>query len=158
MAVGGLAILGGIAAAVALTARNASFAVPDKNATGRFHSVQVASGMCLESLDQDAGPAGSVIVVDCDDFHAAEAVTSYAFAGQEWPGDAQVAETVLAFCTAQLAPGGPLAIAAQNRDWVAWVPSHGTWKGGDRRGLCIVTSDQPWKGRATNGAGERATT
>ena len=147
LVIGGVAILSGIVAAVALTARNANFAAAEANDTGRFHSVQVVSGMCLEELGDSAG---NVIAVDCDDAHAAEAVTSYTFRGQEWPGDAEAASTVLSYCTSQLAPGGPLATAAAGRSWVAWVPSEGTWKGGDRLGLCIVSSDVPWKGHAAD--------
>ena len=147
LVIGGVAIVGGIVAAVALTVRNGNFAAADANATGRFHSVQVVSGMCLKELG-DA--AGNVVAVDCDDPHAAEAVSSYPFKGQEWPGDEEVARTALAYCTSQLAPGGPLAAAAEGRSWVAWVPSEGTWKGGDRLGLCIVSSDVPWTGKATD--------
>ena len=152
LVIGGVAILGGIVAAVALTARNANFAAADANDTGRLHSVQVVSGMCLEELGDSAG---NVIAVDCDDAHAAEAVTSYTFRGQAWPGDEDAARTVLAYCAAQLAPGGPLATAAEGRSWVAWVPSEATWKGGDRLGLCIVSSDEPWKGHAADQGAER---
>ena len=155
LVIGGLAIVGGVGAAVALTVRNGNFAPADPSATGRFHSVQIVSGMCLESIG-DSASAGSVIAVDCDDPHAAEVVSSYTFRGEQWPGDESVESTVLDYCASQLAPGGPLAIAADGRTWVAWVPSQGTWEGGHRLGLCIVSAEEPWTGRASDNEGEHA--
>lgn len=115
--------------------------------TGRLHSAQVVSGMCLERLGDSAG---TVTAVECAEPHRAEAVSAHRFTDSAWPGDADVARRALAHCAGQLAPGGPLAAAADGRSWVAWVPSEGTWAGGDRTALCIVTADEPWTGRATD--------
>lgn len=128
-------ILAGVVAQVALTVRNGNLTPADVDATGRLHSAQVVAGMCLESFESTAGP---VVVVACDQPHAAKAVSSYTFTTDEWPGDSQVAATLLNYCAAQLAPGGAMAEAAEGREWVAWVPSEGTWNHGDRTGLCIV--------------------
>ena len=147
LSVGVLAIVGGIATQVTLTVRGNHLTAADADATGRLHSAQVVSGMCLESLGDEAGV---VVVVACDQPHSAEAVSSYTFTTDEWSGDDAVADTVIDFCAAQLAPGGPLASAAEGRDWVAWVPSAGTWSHGDRSGLCLVTADTPWTGRAAD--------
>jgi len=145
--IGGLAVVAGVAAQVALTIRDANLTAAHPGDTGRMHSAQVVSGMCLESL---GSAAGTVTVVDCDAPHSAEVVSSFAVPGEEWKGDAWVADAVLTYCTSQLAPGGPLADAVHHRTWVAWVPSAGTWRHGDRTGLCIVTSDSPWTGHATD--------
>jgi len=145
LGLGVLAIVVGVAAQVTLTIRNGNLTPADPDATGRLHSAQVVSGMCLESLG-DA--AGVVIVLACDQPHSAEAVTSYTFTADEWPGDGAAADAVVGFCSTQLAPGGPLASAAEGREWVAWVPSEETWRHGDRSGLCLVTADEPWTGRA----------
>ena len=146
MAVGGLVILAGVAAQVTLTVRNSNLTPADPGTTGRLHSAQVVSGMCLESLGKSAG---TVNVVACEDSHTAEVVSAYAFTTDEWPGDEAAATAVLNYCAVQLAPGGPLSPAASQRDWVAWVPSQGTWQHGDRKGLCIVTAEAPWTGGAT---------
>ncbi len=148
MAAGALAVVAGVTAQVTLTVRNGNLTPAEPDATGRMHSVQVVSGMCIETLGDSAG---TVNVVACEDGHAAEAVSSYVFTKAEWPGDEAVRDTALAYCAAQLAPGGPLAHAADGRDWVAWVPSSATWQHGDRTALCIVTADAPWVGRATEG-------
>jgi len=147
VALGGLAVVGGVAAQVALTIRDANLTPANPGDTGRMHSAQVVSGMCLESL---AASAGQVMVVDCDAAHSAEVVSSYVFTGDDWEGDSWAASTVLDYCASQLAAGGPLEAAAQGRDWVAWVPSAATWRHGDRTGLCIVTSDTPWEGHASD--------
>ena len=147
MGVGALVIVAGVAVQVVLTVRNSQLAPADPHATGRLHSTQVVSGMCIESLGSDAG---TVMVVSCDESHGAEAVSAYTFTGDAWPGDQSAADTVLGYCAGQLAPGAPLAGAADGRDWVAWVPSESTWRHGDRKGLCIVTSDTPWTGDATD--------
>jgi len=147
LVVGGVAIAAGVVAQMMLSARNANLTQADSDATGRLRSAQVVPGMCIESLGESAG---TVHVVPCEQSHSAEAVTAYTFSDEEWPGDAAVKESVLAYCTSQLAPGGPLAHAADGRDWVAWLPSAGTWQHGDRTGLCIVTSDTPWQGKATD--------
>jgi len=102
--------------------------------------------MCLRELGDEAG---QVSVVDCGEPHRAEVVTAYSFTGSEWPGAEVASQTVLDYCAAQLAPGGPLAGASDGREWVAWVPSESTWAAGDRKGLCIVTSSESWTGRAT---------
>jgi hypothetical protein len=145
MGLGGLAIAAGVVAQLALTARTANLTPADADATGRLRSTQVVSGMCIESLGSSAG---TVKVVSCNDSHSAEAVTSYTFTGEDWPGDDAAQEAVLDYCAAQLAPGGPLGNAAAGRDWLAWVPSAATWRLGDRTGLCIVTSTTPWVGKA----------
>jgi len=145
LAVGALVIVGGVAAQITLTKRAANSTPGDADATGRLHSAQVVSGMCLEALGDAAGP---VMVVPCDDPHAAEAVTGTTVSGADFPGDEAVAKTVLDFCASQLAPGGPLDDAARGRQWVAWVPSRGTWSAGDRDGLCIVFAESPWTGPA----------
>lgn len=144
---GGLAIVGGVIAQITLTVRNGNLTPAAPGDTGRLHSAQVVSGMCLRSIG-DA--AGIVVAVDCDEPHAAEAVASYTFSGGAWPGDEAAADEVIAFCASQLAPGGPLAAAAESREWVVWVPSEGTWSAGDRKGLCIVWSEEPWTGRAAD--------
>lgn len=145
MTVGALVIVGGIVAQVALTIRDSNVTPADADATGRLHSAQVVSGMCIDSIG-DA--AGTVLVVTCDTPHSAEAVTSFTFTSDVWPGSEAAATSVLAYCAGQLGPGAPLAHAADGRSWVAWVPSQASWKHGDRTGLCIVTSDAPWTGRA----------
>lgn len=142
---GGAVIVAAVVAQVALTVRDGNLNSASPDTTGRLHSAQVVSGMCMKALG-DA--AGTVTVVDCAEPHAAEAVTSFTFTGDAWPGDASAAETVLAYCASQLAPAGPLAAAAEGRSWVAWVPSEGTWRHGDRTGLCIVTAESPWSGSA----------
>ena len=146
LGVGALVIGAGVVAQVTLTARNGNLTPSEPDATGRMHSAQVVSGMCIESLGESAG---TVRVVSCDDAHSAEVVSSYVFTTADWPGDAAVQDTALAYCAAQLAPGGPLAAAADGRDWVAWVPSAATWQHGDRTALCIVTGQSPWTGKAT---------
>jgi hypothetical protein len=147
LAAGGVVIIGGVVTQVALTARSSNLTPADRDTTGRLHSAQVVSGMCLETLSDEAG---TVRVVACEQSHAAEVVTAYEFAGDEFPGDADAATTVLAYCASQLAPGAPLADAADGREWLAWVPSADTWQGGDRSGLCIVTASEPWKGAAAS--------
>jgi hypothetical protein len=137
----------GIVTQVVLTVRSSHLTAVPRDATGRLHSAQIVSGMCIEELGDDAAP---VVVVDCAEPHSAEAVTAWLFDGDEFPGDAQATSTVLRYCAAQLEGDGPLAMAAQGRAWVAWVPSEGTWKAGDRTGLCIVTAPTPWTGRATD--------
>ena len=101
--------------------------------------------LVLDSLGDGAGP---VFVVPCDEPHSAEVVSSFTFTADEWPGSDAVADTVLAYCATQLARGGALESAAAGREWVAWVPSEGTWRHGDRVGLCIVTEDIAWEGKA----------
>lgn len=142
---GAVVVVGGVVAQVTLTARASQLAPADRDATGRLHSAQVVSGMCLETLGDEAG---SVWVVPCDEPHAAEVVSAYEFTGDEFPGDAAVAKTAVDYCASQLAPRAPLADAAAGREWLAWVPSAGTWRGGDRIGLCIVTDAEPWTGAA----------
>ena len=147
MAVGALVIGAGVVAQISLTARNGNLTPSEPDATGRVHSAQVVSGMCIESLGQSAG---TVHVVDCDDAHSAEVVSSYVFTTDDWPGDAAVRDTALSYCAQQLGPGGPLATAADGRDWVAWVPSAATWQHGDRTAVCIVTGQV-----AVDGKGDR---
>lgn len=144
---GALAIVAGVIAPSILNARTVRVTPADIDATGRLHSAQVVSGMCLEGLGDEAGV---VVVVACDQSHSAEVASSYEFSGSEYPGDAAVARTALDYCASQLAPGAPLASTAEGRDWVAWVPSVGTWNAGDRSGLCIVTGAEPWEGAATS--------
>jgi len=145
LAVGALVIVGGVAAQIALTKRATNSTPSEADATGRLHSAQVVSGMCLESLGDAAGP---VTVVPCEEPHAAEAVTGITLSGVDFPGDESIAQTVLDYCASQLAPGGALDHVASGRQWVAWVPSKGTWSAGDRNGLCIVYADSPWTGPA----------
>lgn len=147
MGVGAVVLLAGVVAEVSLTVRSGNLAPANPGATGRLHSAQVVAGMCIESLGDSAG---TVTVVPCAQEHGAEVVTAYTFTGDEWPGDNAAAATVLNFCAGQLAPGGPLAKAADGRVWVAWVPSQGTWQHGDRAGLCLVTSKTPWTGKAAD--------
>jgi hypothetical protein len=145
LGLGAAAILAGVAAQVTLTVRNSNLAPAEPGTTGHLHSAQVISGMCIETLEKSAG---TVNVVPCDQRHAAAVVSTYTFPGDEWPGDEVAANSVLDYCATQLAPGGPLARAVADRDWVAWVPSAETWQHGDRSGLCIVTSEIPWTGDA----------
>ena len=151
MGVGGLVILAGVAAQVTLTVRNSNLAPADPGTTGRLHSAQVVSGMCIESLGKSAG---TVNVVPCEQSHAAEVVSAYAFTADEWPGDDAAATR-----SARLLRGAAgarrrrLRRPRHERDWVAWVPSQGTWQHGDRKGLCIVTSETPWTGKAMDSAG-----
>jgi hypothetical protein len=142
---GGVVIAGGVVTQLALTNRAERLTPAEPGSTGRLHSAQVVSGMCLQSLGDSAG---IVRVVSCDDPHAAEVVTSTELRGGDFPGATEVADTTLRYCASQLAPGGPLAAAAEGREWVAWVPSDATWEAGDRSGLCIVTAGTPWEGRA----------
>ncbi|MGC4174189.1 septum formation family protein [Demequina sp.] len=141
----GAVIVVAVAAQITLTVRNGNLSPAEPGATGRLHSAQVVSGMCIASLGDGAGP---VTVVDCDEPHSAEVVSSYSAQGDEWPGADEIASTVLQYCASQLMPGGELAHAAEGRDWVAWVPSQATWEHGDRAGLCIVTAAEPWTGSA----------
>jgi len=145
----GVAAIGaGLAAAVIVDARAAALEPAALGTTGRLHSAQVVAGMCLLAIEPADGPAGTATVVACDQPHSAEALASYPFASDEWPGPAEIRRTVLDFCSTQLGPDGPLSRAATNRTWVAWTPSERTWAAGDRTGLCIVSSDQPWTGHA----------
>jgi hypothetical protein len=143
-------IVAGSAWAIALERQAANLEPASAGVTGRLHSAQVVSGMCMESLG-DA--AGVVQVVPCDEPHRAEAVTAYTFTNDEWPGDSEAEREALDYCASQLAADGPLATASAGRDWVAWVPSEATWEAGDRTALCIVTTGigttaEPWTGRA----------
>ena len=146
LAAGGLAIVAGVVGQLALTVRNGNLTPAAPGDTGTLHSAQVVSGMCLREIGDTARP---VVAVDCGESHAAEVVSSYTFSAGAWPGDDSAADAVIGYCAGQLAVGGPLASAAQGREWVVWVPSEATWKAGDRKGLCIVFSDEPWTGRAT---------
>ncbi|MCR6712049.1 MAG: septum formation family protein [Demequina sp.] len=145
LGVGLVAIAAGVVAQVTLTIRNSNLTPADASATGRLHSAQLVTGMCIDSLGDGAGP---VFVVACDEPHSAEVVSSFTFTADEWPGSDEVADAVLAYCATQLAPGGALESAAAGREWVAWVPSEGTWSHGDRMGLCIVTDSTAWQGKA----------
>ena len=138
LGLGALAVAAGVVAQVTLTVRNGNLTLAAADATGRLHSAQLVSGMCLGSIGADAGP---VVVVPCEEPHAAKVVSAYMFTSDDWPGDQAVAERALAYCAAQLAPGGPLEPVAAGKTWVAWVPSEGTWQHGDRSGLCIVKGD-----------------
>lgn len=153
LAAGALVIVAGSAWAVLLEQRAKNLEPASVGTTGTLHSAQVVSGMCLEQLGDGAG---SVAAVECSEPHRAEVVSAYRFTDSAWPGDAEAASRALAHCASQLAPAGPLETAASGRAWVAWVPSEGTWAGGDRVALCIVTSDEPWTGRAmaSEGHGE----
>jgi len=138
---GGVVIVGGVVTQLLLTSRAANLEQAEPDATGRLHSAQLVSGMCIDDLP--AG-VGVVTVVPCGEPHAAKVATAITLQGAEFPGDELVANTVLDFCTSQLAPGAPLAEVADGRKWLAWVPSAQTWKAGDRAGLCIVTSSTDW--------------
>jgi hypothetical protein len=120
MATGALVVVAGVVAQITLTARNGNLTPAEPDATGRMHSAQVVSGMCIEALGDSAG---TVNVVRCEDTHSAEAVSSYVFTKAEWPGDNAVRDTALAYCAAQLAPGGPLAHAADRRGNRSGIPA-----------------------------------
>lgn len=145
LAAGGAVIVGGVLTQVSLTVRASHLTPAEADTTGRLHSAQVVSGMCIETLGDEAG---IVWVVPCDQGHAAEVVSAYELSGADFPGDDEVARATLHYCASQLAPGGALEAAADGREWVAWVPTAATWAAGDRRGLCIVTGTTPWTGRA----------
>lgn len=150
IASGMVAIGAGVAAAVVADARAAALEPASPGTTGRLHSTQVVSGMCLEAVAPRNGPAGRVTVVGCDSPHSAEVVASYAYESGEWPGSADADHGVLSFCAAQLGPSGPLAGQLGDRTWVAWAPTERTWAAGDHTGLCIVTGARPWTGRVTH--------
>lgn len=143
--IGVVVIIAGSAWAIALERQAASLEPAAAGATGTLHSAQVVSGMCMESLGEEAG---TVRVVPCGEPHRAEAVTGYTFTNDAWPGDSEVASRALDYCASQLGPDSPLAAASDGRDWVAWVPSEATWAAGDRTALCIVTATDSWTGRA----------
>jgi len=103
--------------------------------------------MCLLEIGNQPG---DVFAVACSERHEAEVVSSYNLTGDDWPGEAAVATSVLNYCASQLAPGGPLEAASAGRAWVAWVPSEDTWNTGDRKGLCIVTAGTAWTGKAVD--------
>lgn len=142
LAAGGVVIVGGIAVQVGLTARESRLTPAAPDATGRLHSAQIVSGMCIQNLGDEAGV---VWVVSCDTDHDAQVVSTYKFSGDGFPGDDAVASAALDYCASQLTAGAPLADSARGREWVAWVPSEGTWKAGDRSALCIVTATTPWQ-------------
>ncbi|GIG28114.1 hypothetical protein Cma02nite_07140 [Cellulomonas marina] len=97
------------------------------------HPAQVVPGHCLAGLPPD-GAVRRVQLVPCDEPHAAEAVSTYAFApGAAWPGQAEAARAVAASCRLGDAD------RAAGRTAVAWAPTRAAWLLADRTGLCLLT-------------------
>src|SRR5690606_4075897 len=104
------------------------------------NSIQVTLGMCLRDAPAQDGSVGRVTVVPCAGRHQAEAVASYAFLAEEWPGAEAVREQVLDYCGQVVQPGRMFHVEDWERGlrWVAWAPTEHTWKEGDRTGLCVA--------------------
>lgn len=142
-------IVGGIGWASVLTYRASAVAPANQDATGSLHSGQVVTGMCLKKAPDLDSVAGPVEVVGCADPHHAEALVSYTFTSGEWPGEATARGEVVGFCAAQVDPDAgyfPATPDAPGYEWLAWVPSAGTWQLGDRTGVCVITTERPVTG------------
>lgn len=154
-------ILGGVGWASVLTYRTGAVTPAALGTTGSLHSAQVVGGMCLkEAPNLDAAPA-AVNVVECDQPHHAEALISYTFTTNEWPGSTAVRAEVMSFCAEQLRISWdaiPLSQSAPAFAWHAWLPTAATWDLGDHTGLCVVTTERPVVGSYGAGTAQDATT
>jgi hypothetical protein len=97
------------------------------------HAGRVTTGHCIQTLPQD-GTVASVRLVPCDQPHAAEVVGSLDLPGTSWPGSAQVADQLVAWCEMDATQQG-LGLLP-----VVWGPSARGWAQGDRSGLCLAWS------------------
>jgi hypothetical protein len=131
---GTLALIGVVVGTV-LTARDSRALPPDVAAPRAAHARQLVTGSCLDPL-----PSGdrvdAVRVVPCREPHAAQVFTEYAFdPAAIWPGQARADAQVAGACRLTVAEQAAGVRA------LAWAPTPSSWSRGDRRGLCLATTD-----------------
>jgi len=152
-------IVVGIGWASVLTFRSSAVTPAATDATGSLHTGQVVSGMCIKDAPDLSGGSDPVTVVRCDDPHHAEALVSYAFTSNQWPGTKEARAEVIAFCSQQVGSSSaavPVSPSAPDYDWHVWSPTAATWELGDRTGLCVVTTAGPTIGSFGAGTAQDA--
>lgn len=103
-------------------------------------AVQLVTGHCLESLPPH-GEVDGVRLVPCEQEHAAEVFSQYAFRAEDvWPGQDEAHARVARAC--QL----PATLLESGVAAVTWAPSPASWDRGDRTGLCIAALPEPTTG------------
>jgi len=131
----GTLVLVGVLVGTSLTARNARPLPPDVAAPRDAHARQLVTGSCLDALPAGA-EVDTVRVVPCNDPHAAQVVTEFAFEDAAvWPGQAAANARVAESCDLTQAERDAGVRA------VAWAPTESSWAHGDRLGLCLATTD-----------------
>lgn len=114
------------------------------------HARQLQAGHCVAELPTD-GPVGSVQVVPCDLPHEAQVVHTAGLTG-EWSGQAETDEAARAICRRAVVLDGAGGFGedrlGEGLVWVAWAPTSGSWRVGDRTVTCLVHSTgDPLTGR-----------
>ena len=106
---------------------------PDVDGPVVVHVRQLTVGSCVRSLP--SGTADRTTVVPCAEEHEARVVSQYVFREKGWPGTETVRDRVASSCTVSETE------AAAGVRAVALVPTEGSWRQGDRQGLCLLTPD-----------------
>ncbi|KGM10286.1 septum formation family protein [Cellulomonas bogoriensis] len=135
--VAGVSLLAGLGFAVRYAADLRSLGEVDGATTA--HVRQLERGHCVEDLPQD-GAVTRVRVVPCEDPHRAEVLGTYQFREDVWPGAEEAERRVAAGCqmdSAQRQAGA---------EPVVWFPSEGSWRQGDRLGVCLAQHPEPVRG------------
>jgi len=106
---------------------------PDVDGPIDVHVRQLTVGSCVRTVP--SGGTDEVTVVPCGSEHEARVVSQYAFDDDRWPGAQAVRDRVAGSCilSADEAASGVRAVAL--------VPTEGSWRQGDRQGLCLLTPD-----------------
>lgn len=111
----------------------------DVDAPRTVSAVQLVLGTCLDELPPD-GEVSRVRAVPCADEHRAQVVGRTDLGADEvWPGQDAVDRRVARVCTPEtLGPDAPEDVRL-----VVWAPTEASWRGGDRTGLCLASSEAP---------------
>ncbi len=121
--------IGALAVTAALGSRPLA---ADVDAPRDVHSRQLVTGNCLDPLP-DNGVVDAVRVVPCDDPHAAQVISQFAFDPDAvWPGQAAADRRVATACEISAAE----TEAGLTR--ITWAPTERSWNDGDRTGLCLL--------------------
>jgi hypothetical protein len=131
----GTLVLIGVVVGTQLTARATRALPSDVAAPRNAHARQLVTGSCLDPL-----PSGdrvdAVRVVPCREPHAGQVITEYAFEDAAvWPGQAAADARVAGAC------GLTRAEESTGVRALVWAPTPTSWSRGDRRGLCVATTD-----------------